>query len=402
MKESAERKAIIERLGKDPFAAAELYARPGDRDLCEPLVRALEDEDRVVRRAAVEALVALNDLYAASSIYGAIRHGSDHARLAAAEVLGRLPEPRSIPYLVEALQDASAEIRAAARNALVRIDRSIPEYDDHDEDVLQAVLLLLEHRNEHVRAAAVSVLIAVNKPIATLYLGDILIYGSPSGMQAAARVLRTLHPPRSLWALLPDLYMGDTERRRAAMGEITKFDASLAGKFLRSLLGDTDGGIRLSAAEHLARIGQSEWRPLIKGDPEDLARLADSGHERAATPLIRALASADHAIRRAVKDGLVRLKHPDLVEELLQPFMLNPWEIRIPLADVLGALGDPRAIDCLAAVSADAPAGDEVRVACVRALGAIPDTRASDSLKKMLDKLGGDVRRAALGALEKG
>jgi HEAT repeat protein len=338
-------------------------------------------------------------LYAASSIYWTVSHGSEHARVAAAEVLGRLPEPRSIPYLVEALRDPSAGIRTAAKNALVRIDRHIPDYDEHDEDVLQAVLLLLEDKNEHVRGAAVMVLMAVNRPIATLYLGEILIYGSPQAARDATLVLKALQPPRSLWAILPDMYMGSAERRNAAMEEATKYDASLAGKYLRPLLGDTDGTIRISAAAQLLKIGQDEWQPLIKGDADDFARLGDSGQEWAAVPLTRALASTDQAIRQGAMDGLLRLKHPGLAEELLRPLMLNPWEIRIPIAEVLGALADPRAIDCLAAVSADAKAGDAVRIACVRALGAIPERRASDSLKKMLDKMDGEVRRAALEVL---
>ena len=393
------RKTIMERLRSDPFAAAELYGQPGDRDICEPLVRALEDADLSVRRAAIEALVALNDLYAASSIYWTIRRGSGHARQAAAEVLGRLPEPRSIPYLVEALQDPAAGIRAAAKNALVRIDQSIPEHDDHDEDVLQAVLLLLEHKDGQVREAAVSVLLVISKPIAALYLGDILIYGSPQAAQAAARILKALQPPRSLWALLPGLFLGDAQRRQAAMEAAAAFDASLAGKYLRALLGDADGLIRLSAARQLARIGQEAWLPLVKGDADDFSRLADSGQEQAAVPLIRALASTDETVRKMAASGLARLKTPGLVDRLLQPFVLNPWEIRVPLAEVLGALGDPAPIAALAEALASEAAGEAVRIACARALGAIPDQRAKDALKMKMDKLAGEVRRAAQEAL---
>jgi HEAT repeat protein len=396
MNEDMKRQTIMERLSKDPFAAAELYGQPGDKDICEPLVRALEDTEGKVRRAAIEALVALNDLYAASSISWTIRHGSDHARLAATEVLGRLPEPSSIPCLVECLQDPVVEIRALAIDALLEIDCCIPKYDEHEEDIVQAVLLLLEHKEEYVREAAVEVLIQSNKPVAFLYLADILIFGSPVAAAAAGKIMKALQPPQSLWALLPDLFIGNKTQRKAAMENTGNHDASLAGKYLLPLLGDDDGDIRLAAATHLDKSGQSEWLTWIKGDHEDFMRLANSGNERAVTPLIRALASTDEALRKIALDGLVGMKRPGLVEALLQPFMLNPWEIRIPLAEVLGARREPEAIDCLAAIAARADASEAVRIACVRALGAISDSRAVDSLNKILKKVDGEIRRAVL------
>ncbi len=254
MKKDLERQAIIARLGSDPFAAADLYRQSGDRDIGEPLVRALEDADPVVRRAAVEALVALNDLYAASAIYWTSRRGSDPARLAAVEVLLRLPEPFSIPYLVDALLDPLAAVRVLAGKALIRIDRSIPKFDEHEEDIIQSLLPLLEHKDKPVREAAADVLMAVHRPIATLYLGDILIHGSPDAVRASARILKAVHPPRSLWALLPDLFLGEATKRKAAMAEAARFDPSLVGRYLRSLLGDNDAAVRQAAADQLAKI----------------------------------------------------------------------------------------------------------------------------------------------------
>lgn len=148
MKKLTQRKELIKRLRSDPLAVLELYNGPEDRDVNESLVRALEDESRVVRRAAVESLVALNDLYAASSIYWTLRKGSDHARLAAAEVLGRLPEPFSIPYLVDALQDPVAAVRIASVRALGAI---------HDPRAIDSLKGILDRLDGEARSAALEV-----------------------------------------------------------------------------------------------------------------------------------------------------------------------------------------------------------------------------------------------------
>lgn len=255
MKRDAKREAVVRRLARDPFAAAELYRQPGDRDLGEPLVRALADAEARVRRAAVEALVALNDLYAASEIYWTIRRGNDQARLAAAEVLLRLPEPFAVPYLAAALKDPLPAVRAMASKALIRIDRGMPKLDEHEEDIIQALLPLLDHEEQAVRDAAARVLVAVHRPVATLYLGEILVHGGPDAMRSAARVLKAVHPPRSLWALLPDMFLGDAAGRTAAVAEAVKFDPAIVGRYLRFLLADSDASVRQAAADQLARMG---------------------------------------------------------------------------------------------------------------------------------------------------
>jgi hypothetical protein len=103
------------------FDVADRYASDDDDDLCEPLVRALEDSDEKVRQLAVEGLVMLDDLYASSSILWTLLHGSRQARTSAATVLGRLRNEFAIPYLEKALEDKDACVRKATCKALKQI-----------------------------------------------------------------------------------------------------------------------------------------------------------------------------------------------------------------------------------------------------------------------------------------
>jgi len=107
----------------DPWSAvAEKYSHPDDEDINESLVRALEAKDDSDRKSAIEALIALNDLYAASRIYWVVLNGSKHARMAAVEVLGRLcHDTRTLHALVKVnSSDKSRYVRRAAAEALER------------------------------------------------------------------------------------------------------------------------------------------------------------------------------------------------------------------------------------------------------------------------------------------
>ena len=60
----------------DIMELIEKFAHPDDGDVNESLVRALEATDTSDRKAAVDELVALNDLHAASRIFWVILNGS--------------------------------------------------------------------------------------------------------------------------------------------------------------------------------------------------------------------------------------------------------------------------------------------------------------------------------------
>ncbi len=99
----------------------EKYGHPDDIDINESLVRALEGEDNIDRRIAVESLVALNDLHAAGRVYWLVENGSEQTRLAVVEVLGSLCNDSS--FILDILArvhvlDKSGRVRLAAVEAL--------------------------------------------------------------------------------------------------------------------------------------------------------------------------------------------------------------------------------------------------------------------------------------------
>ena len=105
----------------DLLEVAERYSHPDDEDINESLVRALESTDTSDRKVAVDELVALNDLYAASRIFWVILNGSKHARIAAAEVMGKLGGSLAVLSLTKALKDPDKDVRKSVVEAMRKL-----------------------------------------------------------------------------------------------------------------------------------------------------------------------------------------------------------------------------------------------------------------------------------------
>jgi hypothetical protein len=97
----------------DLIELARRYERPGDDDVNQSLVWALETDDDADRREAMNALVALDDLYAASNLFWVRDHSTDSgARIAAAVVLAALgdTDPRTMLLLEQAADDPGGQV----------------------------------------------------------------------------------------------------------------------------------------------------------------------------------------------------------------------------------------------------------------------------------------------------
>ena len=146
----------------DIMELIEKFAHPDDEDVNESLVRGLESEDESVRKAAADALVMLNDLYAASSIFGVLLNGSKHARLAAVDVLGELRDPFGFFYLRKALKDPDPEVRIAVLEAFEKLGEirwnQWVESDQKLKNSIDPLAWILEDSDESVHKAAVRAL----------------------------------------------------------------------------------------------------------------------------------------------------------------------------------------------------------------------------------------------------
>jgi HEAT repeat protein len=103
--------------------SAKALAAIGDTRAVEPLIRALQDNE-IVRREAANALNYIGDTRAVEPLIALLLNDYDsQVRQAAATALGSIGDTRAVEPLTQALEDADALVRDAARDALNKIKR---------------------------------------------------------------------------------------------------------------------------------------------------------------------------------------------------------------------------------------------------------------------------------------
>ncbi|MBN1592990.1 MAG: HEAT repeat domain-containing protein [Candidatus Coatesbacteria bacterium] len=142
--------------------------------------------------------------------------------------------------------------------------------------------------------------------------------------EAAVKALIEIDEPESKKALLDALRDPAYEVRRAAAKGLGQLKVREAIDPLIALLGDESGSVRQYAASGLASLGERSWQQIIKGEKEDIDRLASCGDPRAIFALIFAMRQI-HGFhersflrhRRAAAEALVELatKSPSFLKE---------------------------------------------------------------------------------------
>lgn len=113
--------------------------------------------------------------------------------------------------------------------------------------------------------------------------------------------------------------------------------------------------------------------------------LSESDNVRVIDLLVQALYDANGTVRELAIDGLTRFNGhavPALLEQLQSPEPV----VRSNVADMLGRIGDRRAVEHLITVLQDKDIG--VCASAVRALGRIKDERAVEPLIAILEEVG--------------
>jgi HEAT repeat protein len=110
-------------------------------------------------------------------------------------------------------------------------------------------------------------------------------------------------------------------------------------------LTDLDKDKRIEAADQLARLRESKWKEVVRGENDDFTRLGETGDERFFTPLARLLESGschtNPELKCAVICGLAALRDPDCIELLLNNLLHPSTEVRRITAKAIQTLGEP-------------------------------------------------------------
>jgi HEAT repeat protein len=413
----------LDRLGWSPGAneaGAAYWVAKGELDKAAqigapavgPLVSALEDQDKDIRKVAVHALDLLGwspDSGESGAAYWVTRRDFDKC----VQIGGAAVGP-----LAAALQDKDEEIRCAAVEALGQIG---------DARAVESLLLALQDRNRDVSGAAAE---ALEKLAWTPDVGEAggAFWAATAKWDKCVQIGAPAVEP-----LIAELKGGDHAVRQAAAEALGRIgDARATTPLVFAALRDREGGVRDAAVKALVDIGDaSAFETLISALDDRNIRLREAG-ARAFAPIQNTRGVSvdyqDKDVRRAAARALGAIGDPAAVAALGGGLKDRDDDVRKAAAGALvqigapaveplvAALSDPNEDACETAVKALVQIGvptvepliatlndahSRSRRPAARALGEIGDARAIGPLVATLKDQDGEMRRAAADALHR-
>ena len=346
-------------------AATALAVLEGQAGLLQ-VTRALEDPSVLVRLAAIGRLEASGRPNAMRGLISVLADSEPVVRQAASRALSQVPSDRARKMLLGAVMDADPAVRVGCCEQLAKLG---------GDDVVDALCEMLEDEEPSVRSAA------------ALAMGE-----------AGARD-RT----RPLVSLLDDKHAAVRVSTLTTLGRVggrPEMDAVVRG------LWDLEESVRVAACRALGELRVPESKPhvfrLIQHQPpavvlaarETLALLGDAGQLRL---LADGLVDADPAEREALSEVLLRIGPELALDPVCDAIDGAPLAGRLILFDLIGRLGDPRAVTRLDRYSSDAEW--RIRRAVCLAFARLKDRQAVPTLLAGLWDVSPIVRGAAQDAL---
>jgi HEAT repeat protein len=356
----------------------------------------------------------------------ALLHSKDaERRLRALAELGRFENPRTIEYLIQALEDDADGV----------VDAAIHILAEQGEPAVEPLLAAVQG-GARTRRAATRALGQIWRMPDLVRLGD----SDRLTRRAAVEPLGETGNTRVLEPLIAVLKDSDATVRQKATEVLAKSKDARTLKLLIAALEDPDQDMRCSAVEVLGEMGDSRAvEPLIQtvGDQTEpvgraaVKALGKIGDRRAVGRLITALkyGSSTSTVRREAAEALGKLGDSQAVQPLIDALKDSDESVRRSTIEALGKLGDPRAVRplihalgdenelvCQAAVEALGRLGGaamdllvtalkdsdrKVREGVAKTLGKIGDIRAVRPLVNVLKDSDERVRQAASDALGK-
>jgi HEAT repeat protein/beta-lactamase regulating signal transducer with metallopeptidase domain len=307
---------------------------------------------------------------AVAGLAAALTDGDPLVRLAAAEGLGAIEDPRAVEALSRALRtDESVEVRRMAAWALGEIEDAagVPALSD----------ALRSDRDEEVRRMAAWALGEIESATAVEALGAALKDSSPEVRKTAVWALGEIESPNGVPHLLPFLKDENAEIRHQAAWALGEIESPRAVEALSAAIGDRDPKVRETAVWALGEI-------------EDANAVA---------ALARALSDANVGVRRKAAWALGEIEFSEAPPALIEATRDQDREVRKIAAHALGEIGDPAAVGALAALARGQD--NALRYAAVHALSEIEDSAAVEVLVELLKDADPEVRKIAAQALGK-
>jgi HEAT repeat protein len=268
--------------------------------------------------------------------------------------------PRTVPpeltaSLIQAIDDDNAKVRLEATYALGVVGRPpLPE------DQAQRLTKALDHYDPAVRAAAARVVARLQVTQA----GDVLLKAINDShaevRYAAMRALGMLHETRAVAPLTEQLaFYKKGEGAWSALDALARLAQPTSAPLFKERLTDKDPNIRRAAAEGLGRLGDKsaigQLESGVTADESEPVRIAMAFalQKLGGNYVTRIVDAMDSArILPQAEEYLFELG-PSIAPSLYPRLQETDATIREGVAEVLGMIGDEKAIQLLQSVTQD-------------------------------------------------
>jgi serine/threonine-protein kinase len=248
-----------------------LAAMPGERDIG-LICSLLADPELEVQARAIDLVVKLRHPDTMKHLVNVLKDESEFARRSAVEVLNEIAEPDTIKYLLVALEDGDWWVRSRASDALAKIG---------GPKVMDAVLHLVSDKNDNIRRSAIEILNqtkderAVDHLIAATRDNDWWV------RERAADALAEIRSAKAAPALL-EMLGGDPRSVPAALRALGRLGSTDVLPQLLPMLDRPEKDIRIEAVNAIGQLANTESADTVKDRLKGLATGADETIARVA------------------------------------------------------------------------------------------------------------------------
>ncbi len=241
---------------------------------------------------------------AVPALIAALGDADASVRVAAAQSLGQLEDPRAVAPLIAATRDANVKVRSAAYGALSNFE---------DPRIVDPMIAALTDTDPDVRREAAQTLGNLEDKRALAPLQGALTDSDADVRRAAAQSLGELQDPAAAPALAAALKDQNAEVRRAAAQSLGELGLTTAPPALIGALKDADPEVRRAAAQSLGEIQDPSAVSALRAGLDDsnaevressLYALSEIRDSTALSALIGALKSPDANVREQAAQAL--------------------------------------------------------------------------------------------------
>ncbi|HCE46800.1 MAG TPA: hypothetical protein DET40_24910 [Lentisphaeria bacterium] len=233
----------------------------------EPLIKALKDNDPVIRAETAEVLGGIGDKRALDPLIGMLKDGNPDVRQQAVKALGRMGSKRAVEPLAACLKDPSRDIRLEAVEALKSLA---------DEWAFRPLVKSLKDSDAVIRKETVKALLLTGGARAVEPFLEYLEDPAAKSKVEVIRALGVLGDKRALEQLVICLKDKDPVIRMWSVEALRRIGDERAVGPLKKCLDDSDPGVREKTAAALKKFKVEVKAAAVAVKPvEKIARKVD-------------------------------------------------------------------------------------------------------------------------------